>query len=309
MTPKDFTAHYEPRPVDDIIHQDTDPNYRVLDLSVNTFNDAIQSYHHKCIGGYSPVKLQRYQDLIDQYITSEIRQVYGAVENAVTVQDVSATLPELKVVSMLNGKYIILGAEYSPVVNPHAYGNAWFVSDFVPAATPNEEIALLEYTDLRTAAVIGDDFEWAQEAIAGINAEKAEVYTDGRLERIPQILLTSYAPKELRYAFSTDTERAAIFSEIYYPKGWKAWIEPAGAYGEVRGGHYHPTAEGRPIELFRADWMLRGAIIPQGEGQLIMRFEPDSYQLGENISRASSIFLILLLLGSAAGMVLTSRRK
>ena len=309
VTPKDFTAHYEPRPVDDIIHQDTDPNYRVLDLSVNTFNDAIQSYHHKCIGGYSPVKLQRYQDLIDQYITSEIRQVYGAVENAVTVQDVSATLPELKVVSMLNGKYIILGAEYSPVVNPHAYGNAWLVSDFVPAATPNEEIALLEYTDLRTAAVIGDDFGWAQEAIAGINAEKAEVYTDGRLERIPQILLTSYAPNELRYAFSTDTERAAIFSEIYYPKGWKAWIEPIGAYGEVRGGHYHPTAEGRPTELFRADWMLRGAIIPQGEGKLIMRFEPDSYQLGENISRASSIFLILLLLASAAGMILTSRRK
>ena len=309
VTPKDFTAHYEPRPVDDIIHQDTDPNYRVLDISVNTFNDAIQSYHHKCIGGYSPVKLQRYQDLIDQYITSEIRQVYGAVENAATVQDVSAALPELKVVSMLNGKYIILGAEYSPVVNPYAYGNAWFVENFVPAATPDEEIALLEYTDLRKCAVIGDDFEWAQKAIDDINAEKAEVYVDGKLERIPQILLTSYAPNELRYAFSADTDRAAIFSEIYYPKGWKAWIEPLGAYGEVRGGHYQPTAEGRPVELFRADWMLRGAIIPSGEGQLIMRFEPDSYQLGENISRASSIALILLLLGSAAGMILTGRRE
>ena len=309
VTPKDFTAHYEPRPVDDIIHQDTDPNYRVLDISVNTFNDAIQSYHHKCIGGYSPVKLQRYQDLIDQYITSEIRQVYGAVENAATVQDVSAALPELKVVSMLNGKYIILGAEYSPVVNPYAYGNAWFVEDFVPAATPDEEIALLEYTDLRKCAVIGDDFEWAQKAIDDINAEKAEVYVDGKLERIPQILLTSYAPNELRYAFSADTDRAAIFSEIYYPKGWKAWIEPLGAYGEVRGGHYQPTAEGRPVELFRADWMLRGAIIPSGEGQLIMRFEPDSYQLGENISRASSIALILLLLGSAAGMILTGRKE
>ena len=309
VTPKDFTAHYEPRPVDDIIHQDTDPNYRVLDISVNTFNDAIQSYHHKCIGGYSPVKLQRYQDLIDQYITSEIRQVYGAVENAATVQEVSAALPELKVVSMLNGKYIILGAEYSPVVNPYAYGNAWFVEDFASAATPDEEIALLEYTDLRKCAVIGDDFEWAQKAIDDINAEKAEVYVDGKLERIPQILLTSYSPNELRYAFSADTDRAVIFSEIYYPKGWKAWIEPLGAYGEVRGGHYQPTAEGRPVELFRADWMLRGAIIPSGEGQLIMRFEPDSYQLGENISRASSIALILLLLGSAAGMILTGRRK
>ena len=299
VTPKDFTAHYEPRPVDDIIHQDTDPNYRVLDLSVNTFNDAIQSYHHKCIGGYSPVKLQRYQDLIDMYITSEINQIYGAVENAVTVQDVSAALPELKVISMLNGKYIILGAEYSPVVNPYAYGNAWFVSDFVPAATPDEEIALLGYADLRNTAVIGKDF---QDAVKGLQTGESTF-------DMARISLTHYAPNELRYSFRTGSDRAAIFSEIYYPKGWKAWIEPAGAYGEVRGGHYQPTAEGRPIELFRADWMLRGAIIPQGEGQLIMRFEPDSYQLGENISRASSIFLILLLLASAAGMILTSRRK
>ena len=299
VTPKDFTAHYEPRPVDDIIHEDTDPNYRVLDISVNTFNDAIQSYHHKCIGGYSPVKLQRYQDLIDHYITPEIHQIYGAVENAATVQEVSEALPELKVISMLNGKYIILGADYSPVVNPYAYGNAWFVSDFVPAATPDEEIALLGYADLRNTAVIGKDF---QDAVKSLQTEQSTF-------DMARISLTHYAPNELRYSFRTGSDRAAIFSEIYYPKGWKAWIEPAGVYGEVRSGHYHPTAEGRPVELFRANWMLRGAIIPQGEGQLIMRFEPDSYQLGENISRASSILLILLLLGSAAGMILTSRRK
>jgi hypothetical protein len=299
VTPKDFTAHYEPRLVDEIIHEDTDPNYRVLDLSVNTFNDAIQSYHHKCIGGYSPVKLQRYQDLIDRYITGEIYDVYDVVENAATIQDVEAALPELKVVSMLNGKYIILGENYSPVVNPYAYGNAWFVSDFVEAATPDEEIALLEGTDLRTTAVIGADFQ---------NAVK-NVQTEEMTFDMPRISLTHYAPNELRYSFSTGSERAAIFSEIYYPKGWKAWIEPAGATGEVRNGHYHPTAEGKSVELFRADWMLRGAVIPAGEGQLIMRFEPDSYQLGENISRASSILLILLLLGSSAGMFIFRRRR
>ena len=291
VTPKDFTAHYEPRLVDEIIHEDTDPNYRVLDLSVNTFNDAIQSYHHKCIGGYSPVKLQRYQDLIEKYITGEIHEVYGVVENAATIQDVEAALPELKVVSMLNGKYIILGENYSPVVNPYAYGNAWFVSDYVAAANPDEEIALLEGTDLRTTAVIGDDFKWARLSQAyGIGNEAT-------------IQLTHYAPNDLRYTFSTDTERAAIFSEIYYPKGWKAWIEPAGKSGELRNSHYQPTAEGKSIELFRADWMLRGAIIPAGEGQLIMRFEPDSYQLGENISRACSILLIILLLAAIAGTI------
>lgn len=308
ITPKDFTAHYEPRPVDEIIHQDTDLDYRVLDLSVNTFNDAIQSYHHKCIGGYSPVKLQRYQDLIDRYITDEIRDIYGAVSGAATVQEVEDALPETKVVSMLNGKYIILDGNISPVVNKYAYGNCWFVNSFVPAATPDDEIALLASTDLHTTAVIGDDFAWAQEAIAD-NAAETAIASSEEAASSPTIGLTHYAPNELRYSFSTDAERAAIFSEIYYPKGWKAWIEPAGVYGEVRNGHYQPSAEGRPVELFRADWMLRGAIIPEGEGQIIMRFEPESYQLGENISRASSIALIILLLASAAGMIILRRKN
>jgi predicted dehydrogenase len=82
-----------------------------------------------------------------------------------------------------------------------------------------------------------------------------------------------------------------------------------GKYGKISGGHYQPTAEGTLIDLFRADWMLRGAIIPQGEGTLIMRFEPESYQIGENISRASSIILILLLLASTAGAALLNRKK
>ena len=198
---------------------------------------------------------------------------------------------------MLNGKYIILGAEYSPVVNPYAMGNAWFVDSFVPAATPDEEIALLASTDLSRTAVIGNDFEWAQKAMTQVDSSAASS---------DLITLTHYAPNELRYSFSTTADRPAVFSEIFYPKGWKAWIEPSETYGEVRDGKYRPTAEGQPIELFRADWMLRGAIIPQGEGQLIMRFEPDSYQVGENISRGSSIALIILLLLSSAGLFASS---
>lgn len=304
ITPRDFTAVYEPRPVDEIILQDSDPDYRVLDISVNTFNDAIPSYHHKTIGGYSPVKMQRYQDLIERYLTSEIRSVYGVLENAVTVQDVTDSLPLLKMTSALNGKYIVLGAEYPPVENRHAFGNAWFVSSCVPAATPDEEIALLASTDLRNTAVIGDDFAWAREAFAGASSDDAT--SD---ENEPAIALTHYAPNELRYDFRTGAACPAIFSEIYCPMGWKAWIEPAGAYGEVRDGHYKPTADAKPVELFRADWILRGAVIPAGEGQLIMRFEPDSYQLGENISRASSAALILLLLLSAGGMLYVSRKN
>ena len=292
ITPKDFSAHYEPRIVDEIIHQDEDPNYRVLDISVNTFNDAIQSYHHKCIGGYSPVKLQRYQDLIDRYIAPEIRSFYEAVSDAETISDIENNLPELKVISMLNGKYIIIDPSCSPVQNHFAYGNCWFVDDFVPAANPNEEIDMLAWTDLHTTAVIGKDFEWARGFFTNAQSNNKDVHNDDTSAQ-DTIVLTHYAPNELRYAFKTSNERAAIFSEIYYPKGWKAYL----------------AATGEPVELFRANWILRGAILPKGEGELVMRFEPESYAVGANISRASSILLILLLIASIAGITILYKKN
>ena len=304
VTRKDFSAQYDPRPVDELILEDTDLDYRVLDLSVNTFNSSIPSYHHKTIGGYSPVKLQRYQDLIEKYITSEIRAVHKVIGESATVSEVSMNLPLLPVTSMLNGKYIILGDEYPPVVNGHAFGNCWFVDYAVNAANPDEEIALLAGADLRTSAVIGKDFAWAAKALPSYENEAIE--DQGADSDF--IELTYYAPNELRYSFNTSAEGAAIFSEIYYPKGWKAWIEPAGAYGQVKNGRYQPTADAKSIDLFRANWMLRGAMIPEGEGQLIMRFEPDSYRIGANISRATSITLILLLILSAAGMAASNCR-
>lgn len=309
ITPKDFSAAYEPRPVDEMLFEDDDPDFRVLDISVNTFNDAITSYHHKTIGGYSPVKMQRYQDLIERYITGEIKQMYGVIGNAETIQEVEENMPYLKMVSALNGKYVILGGEYPPVANKYALGNCWFVDSVEVAPTPDDEIALLASTDLQTTAVVGDDFAWAREADA-FSGKKAVSAFPERDEGFRQdlIYLDCYAPNDLRYVFSTARERAAVFSEIYYPKGWKAWIETAGAYGEVKNGHYQPTADAVEVELFRADWILRAAIIPEGEGQLVMRFEPDSYQLGENISRASSITLILLLLLSL-GAALYRRRS
>ena len=187
-------------------------------------------------------------------------------------------------------------------------GNCWFVDSVEVAPTPHDEIALLAATDLQTTAVVGDDFAWARESDAFSGKKPVSAFPErGEGFRQYLIYLDHNAPNELRYMFSTARERAVVFSEIYYPKGWKAWIEPAGAYGEVRNGHYQPTEDAVQIELFRADWILRGAIIPEGEGQLIMRFEPDSYQLGENISRVSSIALILLLLLSCAGAVLLKK--
>ena len=321
ITPKNFEAQYEPRPVDEMLFEDEDPNFRVLDISINTFNSSIASYHHKTIGGYSPVKMQRYQDLIDTYITDEIRSIYDVVGKAATVQDVVMNLPELKITSMLNGKYIVLGGEYPPVENFNALGHCWFVENFEKAASPDEEIALTGAVDLRKTAIIGADFEevTSEECFSGNTCDDTsaeDLKNDGTCdencytskEANDEIALTHYAPNELRYSFNTSRERAAIFSEIYYPKGWKAWIEPAGATGSVKNGHYVPTAEAQEVELFRADWILRGAVIPQGEGQLIMRFEPQSYQTGAAISRICSILLLLMLALAVAGMIIPRKK-
>ncbi len=307
VTPRDFNAAYEPRPVDELIHQDEDMSYRVLDISVNTFNDAIQSYHHKCIGGYSPVKMQRYQDLIDHYLNQEIRDLYGVIGKSGTISEVEENLPAMKVTSMLNGRYIILGEDYPPVVNAGAMGNCWFVDDVVPAGNPDEEIALVGEADLRSEAVVGRDFDWVYDAMPSASGASFEGGSEPLEDDV--IELISYSPKELIYSYNTDSERLAVFSEVYYPKGWKAWLEPEGSYGEVRHGCYVPTENAVQLDLFRADWILRAAIIPEGRGNVVMRFEPDSYRISENISRASSISLILLLLLSVAGAVLGRLRS
>ncbi|MCI7514997.1 MAG: hypothetical protein MSA53_05445 [Bacteroidales bacterium] len=294
VTKRDFAAVYNPREVDKMIHEDTDPSFRVLDISTNTFNDAIQSYHHKCIGGYSPVKLQRYQDLIDRFLQGEIRQIYDVVGESETIGDVSDNLPFLKAVSMLNTRYIILAGDYPPVVNQWAMGNCWWVNDWVVAGNADEEIALLEVVDPSTQAVL--DKAGAEVTSGMLPAD--EGMEDEGMEKEGEIYLESYAPNQLIYSYSTPCDRVAVFSEVYYPKGWKAWVEPLGSDGEKV-----------ELELFRADWILRAARIPAGEGKIIMRFEPESYKTGAAVSRASSIVLILLILLSCGGIIYISRNE
>ena len=272
--------------MDKIILEDKSPDYRVLDLSVNTFNDSHTSYWHKSIGGYSPAKIQRYQDLIEHHLTGEINSIIRAVNSSATIQDVEAGLPDIPVLSMLNDKYIILGAEYPPVENSQAFGNCWITRSAAPAATPDEEIALLSGTDLRNTAVIGDDFAWARERLDSLSRLAVN-----DMAPADSVWMTGYEPNELRYQSRLQSERAVIFSEIYYPKGWKL------------------TIDGEPAELFRADWILRGAFIPAGEHEIVMRFEPQVYKTGAALSRASSITLYILLLLSGAGIVALHRKR
>ena len=285
MTPRQFSSHFNQRTVDKIILEDKSPSYRVADLTTDIFNDSYNSFWHKNIGGYSPAKLQRYQDLIDRYLTKELQSVFVAFSGAKTLQDMESALPDLKVMSALNTKYLIVNEEVPPVVNRGAYGNAWFVDGFVEAATPDEEIGLIESTDLKTTAIIGADFKTP----SVLRSEAKDSVSD-------TIQMTYYSPNELHYHYVASSDRPVVFSEVYYPKGWHASVDPS-------------TGSGTELELFRVDWILRGAVLPAGEHDIVMRFDPKVYPVSENVSKASSITLLLLIAAAVAGMILGRKRK
>ena len=271
-TPKDFSKPFAERPVDQMIKADEAPQYRVLDLTVNVFNSSVPSYHHKSVGGYSPAKLQRYQDLIEQYLTAEINGLYGQLNTAETLDEATAWMAEgTPVLNALNTRYIILDGNYPPLVNEAADGAAWFVEGVIPAASPDEEMALLGQADLRTQAVIARE-------------DLPTGFTEGGGEE-DSIAMTSYAPNELHYRYDAATDRLAVFSEIWYPHGWKA------------------TVDGTPVELLKADWTLRAAWLPAGSHELVMTFLPDSYRIGRNVSHWASLLLWMLLALSVAAII------
>ncbi len=279
-TPRQFNNQFSARQVDKLILEDKSPSYRVVDLSADIFNDSFNPYWHKCVGGYSPAKLQRYQDLIDRHILKELQRVALSTRNAKSLEEFQSGIRNVQVLSALNTKYFILGADMPPVENPEAFGPAWFVESFIPAGTPDEEIALIDSVDIRHTAVIGSDFAEARAGFAECSADSPAADT---------IRMTSYAPNELRYHYTASAPRTAIFSEIYYPDGWTA------------------TVDGSPLELFRADWIFRAANLPAGEHDIVMRFEPKIYTVSEKASRASSLTLFVLLALSLAGVVLIRR--
>ncbi len=275
-TPRDFTRQFTARTVDKQILEDPDPSYRVLDLTVDVFNDSHPSYHHKNIGGYSPAKLQRYQDLIDRYLVTEINGLYKSMDGVQTIGELEERLPDQPVLSMLNLKYLILGPDNAPARYPYGNGPAWFVDTLVTTTSPDDEIAALGRYDLRTTAILGPDFADT------VPAKTASDENDG-------IEMLSYAPNELHYRYRAANDRTVVFSEVWYP-GWRLSVVP-----EAKG------AQQQVLPLLRANWILRAAQLPAGEGELVLRFEPEVYAVSKNVSRASSIVLILLTLLAAGG--------
>lgn len=248
--------------IDKQILQDNSLNYRVMDITKNTFNDASTSYFHKSIGGYHGAKLRRYQDIINHYLGGANVGGNGF----------------WNVLNMMNTKYLIYpNNDNRPLVmtNDEAFGNAWIVSDIKWVATPNEEIDAIEKTDVRNTAIINDEF---REIIGDFKPS----FSSGTIK------LDSYKPNELIYSFNSTKDEMVMFSEVWTSKGWTLWID------------------GKESPLVRADYFLRAAVIPAGNHEIMMRYEPKIWKVGNTIQFVSSLILILGLIGA---IVLTYKKS
>ena len=183
---------WEMTPADRQILEDTDPDYRVLNLSVSPFQDASTSYYHKSAGGYHGAKLRRYQELFDRYLSKM----------------------NMDVINMLNTRYLIVpGNDDQPRVqrNPDAFGNAWFAGTLHFVQNADEEMAALGEVDLKTTAVVDTRFAGQLEGFVPQHDETASIE------------LVDYKINDLQYKVTANSEQVVVFSEIYYNDGLTAW--------------------------------------------------------------------------------------
>ena len=270
---------------DDQIMKDKGLDYRVLNMTTNTFNENNTSYYHKSIGGYHAAKLRRYQELIDHYIAPEMQNMNKVLapgnlsqrsDNMIQVTDKANAMPAL---NMLNMKYLIVGQqgqEPVPVENKSAMGNAWFVNkvDFVDNA--NEEIDKIGKIDLHHEAVADKKFQSA----LGNSATN---------DSTAKATLTDYAPNNLKYDVSSKNGGVIVFSEIYYPE-WTA------------------TVDGQPAEVGRVNYVLRAINVKPGNHKVVLDFHPKSITTTETVSYIASALLILAIILLIVGEV-RNRKK
>lgn len=259
---------FVPTEADKYILQDTS-QYRVLNLTVSPFNDGKTSYLHHSIGGYHGAKIRRYQDLIDRCIFTEINQFTGALGNITSADQVQPLFKDLNALNMLNTKYIIINPDSPPLVNNMALGNAWFVDSYRLVETPDEELDAVSSIDPAAEAVINIEYR------DNLNLLDNDSANTGNID------LISYKANELVYNYQSSTGRLAIFSEIYYPPGWNAYID------------------GQMADHFRANYVLRAMVVPPGSHEIVFRFEPRSYEIGNRVSMGGSIVLFIIVAASA----------
>jgi hypothetical protein len=236
---------FQPRQVDEFIARDTTLGYRVLDLSTNPFLSVDASYFHRSLGGYHAAKLMRYQELLDKQFNNSINQ---------------------DVLDMLNTKYIISKSEdgqSEKIQNREtAAGPAWFVSSVRWAKNNDEEMQGLNSFDPMKEAVVNEEFK------SLIDMKKLGLPVNSGIK------LVNYHPDHLTYEYTAATDVLTVFSEIWYTKGWNAYLD------------------GEKFPYFRANYVLRAAQLPGGNHKIEFKFEPVSYYTGETISLIASIILI-----------------
>jgi len=245
---------------DKMILQDKDLGYRVFNLTVSPFQDASTSYYHRSIGGYHAAKLRRYQDVIDHYLSTNLN---------------------MPILNMLNTRYFIVPDQSKqPVVerNPEALGAAWFVGSARMVNNADEEIAAIGHFDPAQELIVDKRFE---KQIAGKTFTK---------DSTSKIALVRYAPNHLTYQTNTTKEQLAVFSEIYYEKGWQVRID------------------NKDVPYFRANYILRAMVVPAGNHVIQFDFAPKSFKSVENLSLLAMVGLILLIM-VALGMNFMKKNK
>jgi hypothetical protein len=258
---------FAPSVADAIILKDQS-QYRVLNLTTSPFNDnSPTSYFHKSIGGYHGAKMERYQELIDTAINHNLELIQTVGGTAKSLEEFQSAFKGTSALNMLNTRYLIYNPEAPPLLNPYSLGNAWFVEKPLIVENANQEISLINTMNPAKEAAIDKIFQ---------NQVVKSSYPVLENEKID---LVSYQPDELVYKSSAKEEKLAVFSEIYYPKGWKSYVD------------------GKESKYFRTNYVLRGMVVPAGDHEIKFTFRPASYIIGNKISLVSSLLLILLTAG------------
>ena len=267
---------------DEMILQDPDKDYRVLNLTTNTFNENNTSYYHKSIGGYHPAKLRRYQEMIETHIVPEMSafaRTAAQYTGDLSQVDGDTIFP---VLDMLNVKYVIMGQQGGatfPVPNPHANGNGWFVSKINYVANADEEIFSLNKVNLKNVAVVDNRFK----------AELNNAETTQPKDSLSTVKLTKYDANALTYDISSTKGGVVVFSEIYYP-GWQA------------------TVDGKPTEIARADYILRAIRVEPGRHTVEFKFDPQSLHITEAIANSALVLLMVVFLILMAREIMKRRK-
>ena len=260
VTNKPFSAS----DADKYILADKTEDFRVLNLTVDIFNSSAPSYFHKNVGGYSAVKLRRYQELIEVHLSKEIRNFTYSLKTISTLAEAEEAFKQAPVLNMLNTKYVIYAPQAMPIVNPYKMGNAWLVDNVNLVNSADEEMLSLGLDSLANTVIVDKSTENAP-------ADKKYNSANGKIE------LINYEPNVMTYKFSSAEDQLAVFSEIYYPDGWNAYIN------------------GEKATYFRANYLLRAMNLKAGDYTIEFRFEPKSYDIGKILSIICSILLTTAL--------------